>query len=71
MDLALELSKKDDVYLKIFFQVWIYRIRIAAYKTKKFQLIKVAGRVEDSLNKMNSTNVNKQLMLEDLLINIV
>jgi DNA polymerase III delta prime subunit len=71
LKLALELSKKDDVYLQAFFQVWIYRIWTAAHKTKKFQLIKVADKIEKTLNKMNSTNVNKQLVLEDLLIKIV
>jgi DNA polymerase-3 subunit delta' len=71
LDMALELSKKDDAYLQTFFQIWVYRIRAAAYKTKKFQLIKVADRVEDVLSKLSSTNVNKQLVLEDLLINIV
>ncbi len=71
LDLALELSKKDDIYLQTFFQVWIYRIRVAAHKTNKFQLIKVADKVEQMLNRMNSTNVNKQLILEDFLINIV
>ncbi len=71
LNLALELSKKDDAYLQTFFQVWIYRIRAAAHKTKKFQLINVADRVEQMLNRINSTNVNKQLVLEDLLINIV
>jgi len=71
LELALELSKKDDSYLQTFFQVWIYRIWVAAHKNKKFQLIKVADRVEDMLDKINSTNVNKQLVLEDLLISIV
>ncbi|HIP50140.1 MAG TPA: AAA family ATPase [Candidatus Pacebacteria bacterium] len=71
LELALELSKKDDAYLQTFFHVWIYRIRAAAYKTKKFQLIKVADRVEGVLDRMDSTNVNKQLILENLLINIV
>ena len=71
LQLATELSKKDDEYLHLFFHVWIYRIWVAAHKTKKFQLIKVADKVEQMLRVMQSTNVNKQLVLEDLLIHIV
>ncbi len=71
LDLASELSKKDDEYLNIFLNVWIYRIWAAAHKTKKFQLVKVADKVEMVLNKMQLTNVNKQLALEDLLLHIV
>ncbi len=70
LDLAKELSKKDDEYLNIFFQVWIYRIWTAAHKTKKFNLLKFADKVEDTLLKVQTVNVNKQLIFEDLLINI-
>ncbi len=71
LELAAELSKKDDEYLNIFFDVWVYRIWAAAHKTKKFQLVRVADKVGMVLNKMQLTNVNKQLALEDLLLHIV
>ncbi|XLQ20481.1 MAG: AAA family ATPase [Candidatus Moraniibacteriota bacterium] len=70
MKLADELSKKDDEYLNIFFQIWIYRIWAAAHKTKKFNLLKLSDKVEDVMNKMQNTNVNKKLILEDLFINM-
>ncbi|MEN8252669.1 MAG: AAA family ATPase [Patescibacteria group bacterium] len=71
IELAKELSKKDDEYLQIFLDVWVWRIWAAAHKTQKFQLLKFADKVEDALTRMRTTNVNKQLILEDLLINIV
>ncbi|PID52203.1 MAG: hypothetical protein CR972_02865 [Candidatus Moraniibacteriota bacterium] len=71
VQLAEELSKKDEQYITIFFTVWIYRIWKAAHNTKKYNLLKVAGAIEDMLQLMRRTNVNKQLVLEELLINIV
>jgi len=71
LQLATELSKKNDEYLRIFLHVWVYRIWLAAHKTKKFQLIKAADKVEQVLRVLQSTNVNKQLVLEDLLIHII
>ncbi len=70
MQLATDLSNKNDEYVQIFLNVWIYRIRNAAHKTQKFQLVKVADRVEDVLHKIQFTNVNKKLILEDLFINM-
>ena len=69
--LAEELSKQDDQYITTFFTVWIYRIWKAAHSTRKYHLLKVADNIEDMLQLMRRTNVNKQLVLEDLLINIV
>jgi DNA polymerase-3 subunit delta' len=71
LELANELAKKDDAYIQFFLNVWIYRIWRAAHKTKKFQLLKIADEIETVLNKLQTTNVNKQLILEDLLINIM
>lgn len=69
--LAEELSKKDDQYIAVFFTVWVYRIWKAAHNTKKYNLLRVADTIEDMLQLMRKTNVNKQLVLEELLINIV
>jgi DNA polymerase III delta prime subunit len=69
--LAQDLAKKDEYFITIFFTVWTYRIWYAAHGTQKYHLLHVADRIEDLLQKMQSTNVNKQLALEDLLINIV
>lgn len=71
MSLAAELAKKDDQYIALFFAVWIYRIWGAAHKTKKYNLLKAAEKIEMLLQKLQKTNVNKQLVLEDLLIHIV
>lgn len=70
LQLAAELSKKDDWYLKVFFNVWVYRVWSVAHETKKWNLIKAAGKIEDTVRKFESTNVNKQLLIEDLLVNI-
>jgi DNA polymerase-3 subunit delta' len=70
MQLATELSKKDEKYLSCFFYAWIYRVRLAALQTKKFHLLKIAQRVESVLVLLQDTNVNKQLAIEDLLIHI-
>jgi DNA polymerase-3 subunit delta' len=71
MQLATELSKYDDEYIQLFLQVWIYRIRNAAHKVQKFTLIKTADDVEDVLHKLQSTNVNKKIALENLFVNMV
>ncbi len=70
MQLATELSKRDEKYLQDFFCVWIYRIRMAAIDTHKFHLLKVADRTESLLFSLQDTNVNKQLIIEDFLIHI-
>ena len=71
MELAEELSKKDDEYLQIFLHVWIYRIWRAAHKTQKLSLLKLADRVDETLKLLQNSNANKQLVLENLFINIV
>lgn len=71
MTLAQELAKKDDRYITLFFTVWIYRIWRAAHATKKYQLLRAAEKIEDFLQTLQRTNVNKQLALEDLLIHLV
>ncbi len=70
MQLAAELSKRDEKYLKDFFHVWIYRIRGAAIDTQKFHLLKIADRTEALLFSLQDTNANKQLVIEDFLIHI-
>lgn len=70
MQLAAELSKRDERYLQDFFHVWIYRVRGAAIDTGKFHLLKIADRTESLLFSLQDTNVNKQLIIEDFLIHI-
>ena len=71
MQLAALLAKKDEKYIELFLQAWVYRIRRAAIGTQKYHLLKIAERTENTLSELKDTNVNKQLMLEDLLIHIV
>ncbi len=71
MKLAEELAQKDEQYITLFFTVWIHRIWRAAHQTKKYHLLKVADAIEDMLCVLRTTNANKQLVLEDLLIDIV
>ncbi len=71
MKLAQMLSSKDSDYIHTFFSVWIYRIWKTAHKTQKLHLLRVADKIEHTLRVMYKTNVNKQMILEDLLIHIV
>lgn len=71
MQLAADLAKKDDQYIHVFFSVWIHRIWSVAHETQKPQLIKAAGKIDDVLYKITNSNVNKQLIIEDLLLHIV
>jgi DNA polymerase III gamma/tau subunit len=71
MQLAEELSKKNDEQIEIFLQVWVYRIRNASFKVSKFNLLSMAGKVEDTLLILKSSNANKKLVLENLFINMV
>lgn len=71
MALAQELAKKDDDYITLFLTVWIYRIWRAGHATKKYHLLMAAEKIEDLLQTLQKTNINKQLALEDLLIHLV
>ncbi len=70
IDLAESLSKKNKSDLDIFLQVWIWRIRNAAHKTKKYNLLKFADRTEKVYHELHSSNVNVRLILEDLFLNV-
>ena len=71
MSLAAELAKKDDQYIHTYFSVWVHRIRTVSFETEKFHLIKASGKIDDVLHKIETSNVNKQLIIEDLLLHIV
>ncbi|MCK4635949.1 MAG: hypothetical protein KAT32_03720 [Candidatus Moranbacteria bacterium] len=70
IDLAEALSKKNKSDLDIFLQVWIWRIRKAAHKTKQYNLLKFASRVENVFHELHLNNVNTRLLLEDLFLNV-
>ena len=71
MKLAQTLSGKDDDQIQTFFHVWVYRIWKTAHDTQKLNLLRVADKIDHALAVMRKTNVNKQMVLEDLLIHIV
>ncbi len=70
INLAELLSKKNKSDLDIFLQVWIWRIRNAAHKTKKYNLLKFADKTEKVYHEIHSSNINVRLILEDLFLGV-
>lgn len=70
IELAELLSKKNKSDLDIFLQVWIWRIRNASHKTKQYNLLKFASRVENVYHEIHASNVNVKLLLEDLFLSV-
>ncbi len=67
--LAEELSK--DLYLlKITLMLWSSKIRNIAQKTKQYKLLLLSEKINNTLWELESSNVNKRLQVENLLLNL-
>lgn len=70
VELAELLSKKNKSDLDIFLQVWIWRIRNAAHKTKNYNLLKFASNTENVFHELHEGNINARLLLENLFFSV-
>ncbi len=70
LDTAADLAKKDDAYIVTFFTVWAHRVHAAAHATGNAALLLMANRVDSFLRMFHTTNTNKQLAIEELLLRI-
>ena len=69
ISLAEKLSKDLDL-LNITLMLWSSKIRDIALKTKQYKLLLLSEKINTTLFEIKTSNVNKRLQIENLLLNL-
>ncbi len=69
MQLADEKSQNSEQTIRML-QLWTQRIHTIAHESKKYHILHIAQRIEHAKNLLCTTQTNKKMILENLLINM-